>query len=216
MSPTPQKRTRIELTTPQLQVLARLVELQFSEADSYPCNIDMLVAACEDSNVHSTLQPLVRSEVHDAITGLIRGRLIRVEQPEEEFLYQHNASETLHVGPAQLALLTALILQGPQAPSQLLKNAYRLFPFSSATHLKETLDSLQQGRKQVLIKTIKIDEPEPIYCQALCPELSTQIRTTAETGDSADKDTLEDLATRVEELESIVQRLSGSNNPTDN
>lgn len=210
MNHSPQKRSRIELTTQQLQVLARLVELQFSEADSYPCNIDLLVASCEDSNVHSTLQPLVRSEVHDAITGLIRARLIRVEQPDEEFLYQHIASETLHVGPAQLALLTTLILQGPQAPQQLLKNAYRLFPFGNANHLNETLHSLQHGRKQALIKTIKIDEPEPIYCQALCPELSTQIRTTTDAGDGAGKDMLEDLAARVEELESIVQRLSGS------
>lgn len=196
----------IKLDVTEMHVLATLVEIQCSRPNDYPCSIDVLADACETPSSGVILSPLMRSEVHGAITGLIRANLVRVQQSGTEFQYSHTTRDTLHVGPAQLALLTVLMQRGAQSLDQVLTNSYRFFPFSSASHITEALRSLRENRPHPLVRIIQNEgSSQPLFWQSLCAD-APAFPAPEENSGLAER-SLGDLETQVSELESIVERL---------
>ena len=218
------KSKALQLTPDQVFVLGRMLEIQFSAPDHYPCPVDTLASACEEPPVNPELTPLERSETNQAITKLIRAGLLKVDHGASEFSYRHLLAESLRLGPAQLALITNLILNGAQTLEELLDSSQRFYPFQDYLHVAETLNSLRKKRPFPLIQSLpKTRADQKLHyhhCFFPAPPVATQpaegeADTDLTASDSQQmktlkpRDRIDELESRVAELENIIEKLMG-------
>ncbi|HGG60734.1 MAG TPA: DUF480 domain-containing protein [Gammaproteobacteria bacterium] len=209
------------LSPDQVLVLGRILEIQFKSPDQYPCSVQTIASACEKEPDNPELTPLERSQTNQAITKLIRAGLLNVDHNHSEFSYRHKMNEALHLGPAQLALMANLMLNGPQTLQELLATSHPFYPFQDYRHIAETLRSLRDERPFPLIRPLpQLSRNQKIHYQhCFFPEVSLEpedtLDTLADELTAPDIDTtppdnrLNELESRVAELEAIIERLMG-------
>ncbi|MCS6995639.1 MAG: YceH family protein [Casimicrobiaceae bacterium] len=128
----------------ELRVLGTMLEKRATVPDVYPMTVNALVHGCNQLNNRNPVMNLSESEVTAALerlrergfVGLYTGAATRVPK------YTVALGEKLGLKPPELALLTELILRGPQTPGELRQHAERLHAFGSLAELEETLAAL--------------------------------------------------------------------------
>ena len=91
----------VPLTTIQAQTLGILIRLEFTAPDDYPCSADNLTIAFELQPGYPACGPVVKSDIHKALTELVRDSLVRVRQQKDRFQYEQNAAKIFWLKPAQ-------------------------------------------------------------------------------------------------------------------
>jgi uncharacterized protein len=130
----------------ELRVLGCLIEKQRTTPDQYPLSLNALrLAANQSTN---------RDPVVDYDEGTIRSALDRLGQRGWTRLasgpgsraakFRHLLDDALSLTPSQLALLAVLMLRGPQTAAELRTRSERLYPFSSADDVEQTLRNLAE------------------------------------------------------------------------
>lgn len=199
------------LTQPQLRVLGTLIKLQFTRPDHYPSPVDVIAAGCNQPLEHEDIKVFEKSEVHSTLMELIRLGLVSVQQTELGFQYLHNATKLMHLGPAQLALMSVLFLHGPQTSQEILDRSYRLYPFRNCKHVDDALASLGPQRAMPLVKAVRLSSSKtPRYLhlfQSRKPAEQIQLTPPAKPA-PAKAERIQALENRVKELEQIVNRLA--------
>src|SRR3954447_9011805 len=117
-----------ELTPEEVRVLGCLMEKEAATPEYYPLTLNALVTAC---NQTSNRDPVVTyggdivTEVLDHLRDL---KLIRVVHPStgRAVKYRHVLDEALGLGSEQRAVLTVLMLRGPQTLVELRTRTERL------------------------------------------------------------------------------------------
>ena len=134
----------MDLDPVEIRVLGCLVEKQRTTPDAYPLTLNALRLACNQSTNRDPVLDLDENEVRDAAQRLGRRRLARLASGHttRATKYRHLLDEALGVGPAELALLTVLMLRGPQTPGELKGRADRLHGFADLAAVDATLDAL--------------------------------------------------------------------------
>lgn len=119
------------------RVVGSLVEKQLTTPQQYPLTLNALVAAC---NQTSNRDPVVRyeeAEVTAALEGLKGDGLVRFVLPSHGrsvVRYRHVLNEVLALDPPQLALLSLLLLRGPQTAAELRARAERMADVGAVEH----------------------------------------------------------------------------------
>lgn len=119
------------------RVVGSLVEKQLTTPQQYPLTLNALVAAC---NQTSNRDPVVRyeeAEVTAALEGLKGDGLVRFVLPSHGrsvVRYRHVLDEVLALDPPQLALLSLLLLRGPQTAAELRSRAERMADVGAVEH----------------------------------------------------------------------------------
>jgi uncharacterized protein YceH (UPF0502 family) len=134
----------VEPDAVEIRVVACLVEKQRTTPDQYPLTLNSLRLACNQSTN--------RDPVVDYDEGTIRSALDRLGRRKWTTLaswstarsvkYKHVLDQALGLTPAQLSLLTVLMLRGPQTPGELRTRTERMYQFESADELDRTLREL--------------------------------------------------------------------------
>lgn len=139
------------LTAEEARVLGVLIEKQMTTPDQYPLTINSLVSGANQKNNRDPVLELDEAAVLDAADGLLgKGLAVRVEQAGARVpKYRHAAAEKLDCRPAELALLSELLLRGPQTTGELRGRASRMQPFESLPAVEGFLRTL-------------MDRPEPL------------------------------------------------------
>ena len=134
----------MDLDPVEIRVLGCLVEKQRTTPDTYPLTLNALRLACNQSTNRDPVLDLDENEVRDAAQRLGRRRLARLASGHttRATKYRHLLDEALGVGPAELALLTVLMLRGPQTPGELKGRADRMHGFADLAAVDATLDAL--------------------------------------------------------------------------
>ena len=117
------------LTPLEARVLGVLVEKQATVPDTYPLSLNALVAGC---NQKTARQPVIESTEADvliAVDGLKALSLVFEGSGARVVRYEHNMGRVLGVPSQAVALLTALMLRGPQTSAELRLNCERLASF---------------------------------------------------------------------------------------
>ncbi len=134
----------LSLNAHEARVLGVLVEKSFTTPDQYPLSLN---AATTGSNQKSNRNPVVvfsMAEVTVALQGLQMKQLAGASFPAGGRVekWRHSAKEHLGLDDRSLAVLTELLIRGPQAPGELRTRASRMCPVATLDALSQVLDGL--------------------------------------------------------------------------
>lgn len=134
----------IQLTLIEARILGCLCEKEVTTPDTYPLSVNSLTNACNQKSNRSPLLALDEGDVADGLEGLRIKKLILITSQAGSHVakYRHNFEGTWKVNRAQRALLTELLLRGPQTPGELRTRCERLRPFADLDEVRQQLETL--------------------------------------------------------------------------
>jgi uncharacterized protein len=134
----------VEPDTVEIRVVACLVEKQRTTPDVYPLSLNSLRLACNQSTNRDPVVAYDEATVSEALRRLALRGWTRLASGagSRARKYRHLLPEALGVDEAELALLTVLMLRGPQTPGELKQRSERLHEFESLAAVGETLTRL--------------------------------------------------------------------------
>src|SRR5258705_2718665 len=126
----------------ETRVLGTLYEKQHTVPDSYPLTLNGLVSGCNQKPSRSPVLEATETEVQAALDSLKRANLAMETSGGRVSRYSHNIERVLQVPSQSVAILTVLMLRGPQTAGELRINCERLHSFSDTSAVAGFLDEL--------------------------------------------------------------------------
>lgn len=177
-----------QLSPVEARVLAVLVEKQATVPDTYPLSLNALVTGCNQKTAREPVMELTEADVLAALDSLRDYSLIIESSGSRVTKYAHNLPKVFGLPTPAVAILTTLILRGPQTVAELRANAERLYRFVDASSLEAFLAELSTRAANPL--TVLLPRApgarESRWTHLLCgmPDLSAQPFATSRTSDS--------------------------------
>jgi uncharacterized protein YceH (UPF0502 family) len=134
-----------ELSLLETRVLGTLYEKQHTVPDSYPLTLNALVSGCNQKTSRSPVMEASESEVQAALDSLKSANLVMETSGGRVQRYSHNVERVLKVPSQSAAILTVLMLRGPQTPGELRINCERMHSFADLSAVQGFLDELATG-----------------------------------------------------------------------
>lgn len=206
----------VKLTTNEQRVLGVLMEKEVSTPEYYPLSLNALVAACNQKSSRDPVMTLSEEDVRGALRSLEDLELVSVDHGSRVQRYEHRARTVFHLRRDETALLTLLLLRGPQTPGELRGRADRLFQFDGLEGVSSALARMcspqeQRGDAIAVLLPRQPGSKEQRYAHAL-GDVATQTTTTRSVQDEDSSLTarVEQLEAAVAELRELLLRLSAS------
>ena len=114
----------------ETRVLGVLVEKQHTVPDAYPLTLNALVSGCNQKTSRAPVIEAGDAEVQAAIDSLKGMSLVIESSGGRVARYEHNLGRVLQVPAQSAALLTVLMLRGPQTAGELRIACERLHRFA--------------------------------------------------------------------------------------
>jgi uncharacterized protein YceH (UPF0502 family) len=143
----------LQLDPEEARVLGSLAEKQLTTPQYYPLTLNALVNACNQSNNRT---PVVAydSETVAAALGRLRekgvARVIHAGGGSRTDKYRHVVDEQLGLDQRELALVTVLLLRGPQTLKELRTRTERMADFDDVDAVERDLTRLASEREEAL------------------------------------------------------------------
>jgi uncharacterized protein YceH (UPF0502 family) len=128
----------------ETRVLGVLCEKQHTVPDTYPLSLNALVAGC---NQKTSRHPIIEASEADVAAALdnLRGPALVVESSGGRVpRYAHNMEKALRLPTQSIALLTVMMLRGPQTAGELRINCERLHRFADISAVEGFLQELAE------------------------------------------------------------------------
>ena len=141
------------LTVPQQRVLGALAEKEATVPDTYPMTLRGLQTACNQKNNREPVTDYDERTVQDVLDQLKARNLVRfvyASHGARSTKYRHVLHERLGLEPAELAVVTVLLLRGPQTLNELRTRTERAHAFDDNDEVARTLEGLA-GRSDPLV-----------------------------------------------------------------
>jgi uncharacterized protein YceH (UPF0502 family) len=126
----------------ETRVLGVLVEKQHTVPDTYPLSLNALTAGCNQKTSRDPILDASDAEVQAAIDHLRSLSLVVESSGGRVMRYAHNVERVLALPSQSVALLSALMLRGPQTVGELRINTDRLHRFADTSAVEAFLDEL--------------------------------------------------------------------------
>ncbi|KQP18078.1 YceH family protein [Pseudorhodoferax sp. Leaf267] len=130
------------LSLAETRVLGVLVEKQRTVPDTYPLTLNALLSGCNQKTSRNPVLELGEAQVQDALDNLRARSLVAESSGGRVMRYAHNADGVLRVPSQSLALLTVLMLRGPQTAGELRIASERMHNFADTSSVEAFLDEL--------------------------------------------------------------------------
>ena len=128
----------------ETRVLGVLAEKQRTVPDSYPLTLNSLVSGCNQKSSRDPVIEATESEVQAALDNLRSMSLILETSGGRASRYGHNIERVLHIPSQSTALLTLLMLRGPQTAGELRINCERMHKFADIASVESFLVELSE------------------------------------------------------------------------
>jgi uncharacterized protein YceH (UPF0502 family) len=142
----------LELDPIEQRVIGSLLEKERTVPDTYPMTLNGLRTACNQASGRDPVLALEEHEVQAALDRLRPAGLTRVVHPSHGARmpkFRQVLDEVLTLGDGERAIVTLLLLRGPQTPGELRSRSERLHAFADLAEVEAALASL-------------LDRPEPL------------------------------------------------------
>jgi len=126
----------------ETRVLGTLAEKERTVPDSYPLTLNALVSGCNQKTSRDPVMQASEAEVQTAIDSLKSYNLVVETSGGRVARYAHNIERVLQVPTQSSALLTALMLRGPQTAGELRIACERLHHFADISAVEGFLNEL--------------------------------------------------------------------------
>jgi len=144
-----------DLTPLEARVLAVLVEKEATVPDSYPLSANALTAGCNQKTARDPVMDVSEAEVLATVEELKSLSLVNSVSGSRVLRYEHNFARGLGVPGAAQALLTQLMLRGPQTAAELRQNTERLHRFADVSSVEGFLEELAARERPYAAKLPK-------------------------------------------------------------
>ena len=138
------------LSPAEARVLGCLIEKKETTPDIYPLTVNALLSAANQKTSRDPVMSLEAADIHRALKLLEGKGLVRQQFASRVERYEHLAANRFALTQPQLAILSLLMLRGPQTAYELLTRSERMARIDSIDELKTNLDLLI-GRRPPLI-----------------------------------------------------------------
>jgi uncharacterized protein len=148
----------IVLNEYELRVLGALVEKQIATPDYYPMTLNSLTNACNQKNHRDPVTTFDDQTVARALESLREKNLAYVFHGSDARVpkYGHTFPKYFDLTAQELAVMTVLILRGPQTPGELRSRTPHLFAFDNLPEVETTVQSLAMRSEPLVIKLPRI------------------------------------------------------------
>jgi uncharacterized protein len=134
----------MDLSASELRVLGCLLEKQRTTPDIYPLSLNSLRLACNQSTNRDPVVAYDDTVLRDALHRLERRGYTRLASGPGSRApkYRHLLAEALPMAEDEQAVVTVLMLRGPQTPGELKQRTERMHAFADLGGVLETLERL--------------------------------------------------------------------------
>jgi uncharacterized protein YceH (UPF0502 family) len=168
------------LTPLEARVLAVLVEKQHTVPDSYPLSLNALTLGCNQKTARDPVMQATEAQVLQAIEGLREVSLVHEVTGNRVVRFDHNAARGLGVPSQSVALLTLLMLRGPQTSAELRLHTERLHRFADVSSVEGFLDEMAERDPPCVVKLARAPGArESRWAHLLCGEVSSPVASMA-------------------------------------
>jgi uncharacterized protein YceH (UPF0502 family) len=200
----------------EARVIGVLVEKQHTVADSYPLSLNALVLGCNQKTARDPVINATDAEVLVAIDGLKALALVIEVSGSRVSRYEHNLKRVLGVPGQSEAILTLLMLRGPQTAAELRATTERLHRFADISSVEGFLDELAAREPPLVVLLPRAPGArEPRWAHLLCGEVAAPSAMAVDAQDfvaagemAALKAEQARLAGEVAELRALVMRMA--------
>jgi uncharacterized protein YceH (UPF0502 family) len=181
--------------------------------DTYPLSLNALVAGCNQKTARDPVINATDAEVMTAVDGLKSLSLVFEGSGSRVVKFEHNLPRVFSLPAASVALLTVLMLRGPQTSAELRLNSERLHRFADISSVEGFLDELANKEPPRVLKLPRAPGArEARWAHLLCGEVTVESAAAADGGVSAGeiaalKAEQARLADDVAQLRALVQRI---------
>jgi len=137
-------------------VLGVLLEKQVTVPASYPMTLAAVRTGCNQSSSREPVVDYDEQQVESVLRGLKDRQLVRIvwaDTGRRTLKYHQLVSEVLELSDAERALVTVLLLRGPQAPGELKTRTERLHGFADRGEVELVLADLA-ARPEPLVREL--------------------------------------------------------------
>jgi uncharacterized protein YceH (UPF0502 family) len=196
-----------DLTPLEARVLAVLVEKEHTVPDSYPLSANALTSGCNQKTARDPVMDVSEAEVLATVEELKALHLVNTVSGSRVVRYEHNFARGLGVPGAAMALLTQLMLRGPQTAAELRQNTERLHRFADVSSVEGFLEELAGREPPMAIKLTKAPGArEARWAHLLCGPVSSVEHAAAVAAPRDEEVAL--LRAEVAALRSLVNRIA--------
>lgn len=192
----------------EARILGSLVEKQLTTPEYYPLTLNALTAACNQKSNRDPVMSLDETAIMSAIDSLRDKNLVYTfhGSTSRTVKYKHMLSGVFELDASATAVMTLLMLRGPQTAGEIRGRSDRLHEFGSIIEVQETLDELARRAEPLVIRLERMPgQKEARYAHLLSGEVDVEALAARAERPAAGGASNE----RIEKLEQEVERLSG-------
>jgi uncharacterized protein YceH (UPF0502 family) len=138
----------LDLDAVDQRVLGALLEKQRTVPATYPMTLNALRSACNQTSSRDPVTDYDEPMLQERLKNLKERGLVRIvwaDRGPRTLKYHQLLDEKLPLDEAERALLTVLLLRGPQAPGELRTRTERLHAFADRGEVEQVLRRLAAG-----------------------------------------------------------------------
>jgi len=129
----------------EIRVLGCLMEKEQTTPASYPLTINAVIAACNQKTSRDPVTSLSETEVVEALDRLRKDVITWREDGVRVERWKHSVDRRWELDSARKAVMTVLLLRGPQTTGELKTRTDRLHGFASKEEVEEVLLGISEG-----------------------------------------------------------------------
>lgn len=142
-----------QLSPIEIRILGSLAEKELATPEYYPLSLNALTNACNQKSNRDPVMALTEDEVVQGLDDLRRRQLIyRSAEGVRTQRYCHHLEGTLHLNRSELAVLTILLLRGPQTIGEIRSRCERMVAFADLTEVEAVLDALSAAEPPLILQ----------------------------------------------------------------
>lgn len=203
-----------ELSALEARVLAVLVEKESTVPDSYPMSLNSLTLGVNQKTARDPVMNASEPDVAAVLDELKAMSLVNSVSGSRVARFEHNMKRVLGVPGQAEALLTVLMLRGPQTSAELRINCERIHRFADVSSVEGFLDELAAREPPLAVKLPKAPGArEARWAHLLSGEPAVPVASASaavssgSTSNSARDEEIAALRAEVEQLKAAVARI---------
>lgn len=147
MTPLPRSLDPVEL-----RILGALLEKAQTTPDYYPLTVSALLAACNQKSNREPVLELDQRDILDGLESLRKDVLVWRSEGARSERWSEGVTRRLHLEAPARALLTLLLLRGPQTAGELRARSDRMASFGDLDEVLDVLTELTQRVEPVVVE----------------------------------------------------------------